>query len=625
MIAIALFLTASIFAIDVITAKDGAIAVLYITVILLVAARGRRYVIAAGIGSTCLTTVAFLSEHLPVPSQGALSRVTVSLIAIAVTTLLSLRDRSSRTTLGEQARILELSHDTVIIRDANDVILYWNDGAERLYGWSRQEAVGKICAQLLQCRCPMEEIDRALAREGQWSGEIVRTPRDGRRLVLASRWLHRRDPDGRPVGIIESSADLTEQRRAHARIRASEQRYRTIFDSAGFAAWESDWTETMRIVSSQSPSGEDLRCWLQLHPETVYSAIAAAVIRDANQAAVELFQATGRKALVGSNLCGRYLPDCAGAFADILAALASGTHTAESEVSLKALGGRIADVILRVTLLPDGERWSSMLVMAFDVTERNEARARIEQTSAELAHAARVSILGQLAASIAHEVNQPLTAIINYGKSAKRWLGRPQPELEEIAGCVDRMVANGTRAAEIVSRVRSLARKTTPQAEPVDLPELIEDAIALIQREARAGNIAVRRSGRVDLPLVYVDRVQIQQVLMNLLMNGIQAMRDVIDRSRELCIETDATQEGMVRVAVHDRGVGFPAGGEARIFEPFFTTKAEGMGMGLSICRSIIEAQGGRISASNNNHSGATVAFTLPTKPEALQRPELIS
>ncbi|MGK9235340.1 PAS domain-containing protein [Inquilinus limosus] len=617
MIGIALLLALAIFSVDLRDSFDGAVAVLYTSVILLMASSGRRLVMAAGAVAALLTTIAFVSGHLAHPSEGALSRFVVSLTAIAITTLLSLRDRSSRTTLGEQARILELSHDTVIIRDSQDVILYWNDGAEQLYGWRRDEAVGKTCGQLLQCRFPSAEIEAALDAEGQWSGEVVRTRRDGTRLVLASRWLRRRDPDGRPIGVIESSADLTEQRRADALVQASERRYRTIFHSAGFATWESDWSETVRIVTEQASGGESLKAWLAAHPDVVQRAIGAAVIRNANQAAVELFDAAGREALVGSNLCGRYLPEGAGALADILVALADGAAAAESEVRIRTLRNRIVDVVLRVTLLPEGERWSHVLVMAFDVTERNEARARIERSSAELAHAGRVSLLGQLAASIAHEVNQPLTAIVNYGRSARRWLNRPQPDLEEVAGCVDRIVSNATRAADVVSRVRSLARKVAPQPEPVDLSELIEDALALIQREARAGEVVVRRTGGPGLPRVLADRVQVQQVLMNLLMNGIQAMREVTDRKRELCIDTSVLPDGMLRVAVQDCGTGLPAGGgEARIFEPFYTTKADGMGMGLSICRSIIEGQGGRISASNNEEVGATVAFTLPVAAE---------
>lgn len=607
----ALLLAAMIFAVDVFTRFDGAVAVLYTAVVLLVAPAGRKAVMAAGAGTAVLALTAFVAGHIGDFTDGALSRLAVSLTAIAITTVLSIRDRASRTTLGEQARILELSHDTVIIRDPDDIILFWNDGAEHLYGWTRKEAVGRNCGELLQCEFPRTEVGAALQETGHWSGELVRTRRDGTRLVLASRWLLRRDPDGRPVGVIESSADLTRQRIAAAQVEASERRYRTIFDAAGFAAWESDCSGTNQVLAAL-PAGTDLGSWLRAEPDRVRQAFQAAVVLDANSAAVALFEAQDRADLVGTSITARYLPESTEALIGIFEALIGGQHTAESEVRLTTFSGRVVDVVLRITRLPADGPYARVLVMAFDVTERNEARARVEQISAELAHAARVSMLGQLAASIAHEVNQPLAAIVNYGKSARRWLGRAQPDLDEVSSCVDKMLSNATRAAEVVSRVRAMARKEVAEAQLLDLSELIEDAIALVQREARIAGIKVRRTGSTNLPPVLGDKVQVQQVMMNLLLNAIHAMQEVRGRPRELCIETSVSPAAMARVAVIDCGIGFAPGGEAKLFEPFFTTKPNGMGMGLSICKSLIEAQGGRIFASNNDGLGATVAFTLP-------------
>lgn len=611
LVAAALAVALAVFAFDLLSNLDGAIAVLQIATILLVAPLGRRFVVAAGCGAALLAAIAFVAGHAGHISEGALSRFGVSLIAILITTLLSLRDRSSRTTLSEQARLLELSHDTVVIRDPHDAIVYWNDGAEELYGWTREEAIGRRCSELLQCVFPRQEVDAALAREGQWSGEIKRTRRDGTQIVLASRWLLRRDPEGRAVGVIESSADMTEQLRADAEREVSERRFRTIFETAGFAAWESDWTEAMRIGLEGAPRDETLEAWLVDRPDRIQQGTAAAVIRNANQAAADLFDVASREDLVGANLCGRYAPDGLAAFAHIVSRLVRGETSVDAETRLVTLSGRIADIVLRVSVLPEGKDWSHMLVMAYDVTERNEARTRLEQMSAELAHAGRVSMLGQLAASIAHEVNQPLTAIVNYGKSGGRWLNRPEPDLGEVQACLDKIVAGASRAAAVIDRVRGLARKAAPQSDALDLAELADDAIAFVQSEARSARVAIRRDLR-PAPAVTGDRVQVQQVLVNLLMNGIQAMRDTTDRPRELTIRVEPQTDATVRVAVRDRGTGFAPDGAARLFEPFFTTKSDGMGMGLSICRSIIEAQGGSISAANNEGPGATVAFTLP-------------
>lgn len=609
----AVTIATAIFAADLLSSLQGALAVLYITVVLLVAQiGGRTWVLAAGAVCMLLTTIAFAAWHLEGPVDGAYSRFFVSLLAIVITTLLSMRDRSARSTLAEQARILELSHDTVVIRDPDDTIVYWNEGAEQLYGWTRAEALGRNCTELLQCAYPAGEVQVTIREHGQWSGEMTRTRRDGRRLVLATRWLQRRDPEGRDIGVIETSADLTEQRHADQQRHVSERRYSTIFHAAGFATWESDWSPLRKELEEMATRVPDLRAWLMRHPGEALRLAAAAIIRDANQAAADLFGVAGREDLIGGNIVGDFAQTTDTACAEILAALIEGAEMAEAETRFRTVSGGHVDVVLRVTLMPEGEPWSRALVMAYDLTERNEARAKLEQTSAELAHAARVSTLGQLAASIAHEVNQPLAAIVNYGKSGKRWIDRATPDLDEVSNCLDRIIANSNRATEVISRVRALARKTAPQAEPLDMDQLIDEAVELVRREARNHDVTMRRVVQPSLPLVIGDRVQVQQVVVNLLMNAIQAMRDIQGRMRELCIHMEATDDMMVRVAVMDCGSGFGDTDPARIFEPFFTTKGEGMGMGLSICRSIIESQGGRISATNNDGHGATVAFTLP-------------
>jgi PAS domain S-box-containing protein len=624
----------AIFAADALSPIDGAVAVLYTGVVLMAAALGRRPVIATGLITAGLTTIAFLWGHSPWthfssgpgddPLGGATLRYAVSLVAIAITVLLTLRDGSARITLAEQARILELSHDTVVIRDANNVIQYWNEGAERLYGWTREEAVGKACRQLLKTVLPGRDVAHQLAQTGAWSGEIMRTRRDGTPLILASRWLQRRDPEGRPIGIIETSADLTESRQAMAERQASEQRYSTIFNSAGFAALECDLSAAMRIVLGADGPDRDLERGLRSRSDLLREAASKIRIYNANKAALGLFAADATADLRPGAMLLTGLPDAAQdvaqqALVQVLAALAQGDLLVETETKCATLDGRAIDAVLRVSVLPDGRDWSRVLLMAVDVTERNEARAKIERSSADLAHAGRVAILGQLAGSITHEVNQPLAAIINYGKSGKRWLARPEPDLSEVAECLDKIVANGNRAADVVGRVRALAKKTAPQASPVDIAALVQESVALLAREAATAATAIRVEQSGEPAQIVCDRVQVQQVIVNLLMNALQAMRDVTERPREIRVTIDGGVGETVEVAVRDSGAGID-GDPNRIFDPFFTTKSDGMGLGLSICRSIIESQGGRIRASNNDAGGATVAFTLPVSIPAEAR-----
>jgi PAS domain S-box-containing protein len=610
----ALVLSVIVFSVDTFTELHGAIAVTYILAIIIVAPISDRAALMGGSVAIALTLVSFGIQHVPHFDWSSSTRFMVSVVAISLTTLLTLRDRMARTSLVEQARILELSHDTIIIRDRNDTIIYWNDGAEHLYGWTRAEAIGKACQDLLKCCFPAEEVTAALNSCGQWTGEVTRVRRDGTLLILASRWLRRTDAKGRAMGIVESSADLTKQLSYDAERRASEQRYKTIFQAAGFATWEADWSRTKLVLDKYSGSPAQFEDWLFVNPQIMRAALLSAVDRNANAAAVELFQASSEGAITGSSLYTRCHPESLPAIAQILAKLCDGEAGAESEVRLKTLRGEDVDVVLRVNILPNSHDWSHVLVMAFDVTKRNMSSARIEQTSSELAHAARVSLLGQLSASIAHEVNQPLTAILNYARSGESWISRDDPDLGEVSSCLARIVTNGNRAASVIKRVKSLATKAVTPVESFNLSDVVDDALGLVRHEAKTLGVRLKQSSEPAMPFAYADRVQIQQVLVNLIMNGLQAMQGIGDRRKELRIHLGTTPTGMLQVEVRDTGTGFTSENLAKVFEPFFTTKQDGMGMGLSICRSIVETHGGHIRVMNNEGSGATVAFSLPPR-----------
>ena len=226
-----------------------------------------------------------------------------------------------------------------------------------------------------------------------------------------------------------------------------------------------------------------------------------------------------------------------------------------------------------------------------------------------------MTTVGELTASLAHEVNQPIAAAVIDANTCLRWLTRDQPDLEEAREAASRMARDATRAADIVSRIRLLFKKVSPQRELVDVNEVIREMIVLLRSEATRYAISVRAELASDLPQVMGDRVQLQQVLMNLLLNGMDAMKDV-DTTRELIINSESVKNEQVIVSVSDTGVGLPPQAE-QIFNAFFTTKPYGTGMGLRISRSIIESHGGRLWAANNSPRGASFCFTIPTKAEA--------
>jgi len=252
------------------------------------------------------------------------------------------------------------------------------------------------------------------------------------------------------------------------------------------------------------------------------------------------------------------------------------------------------------------------------VAERKQAEEALRQAQADLTHANRVSSMGELTASLAHEVNQPIAAAITDANTCLRWLSRDQPDLEEARAAASRIVQDGRRAVEIVNRVRLLFQKGTLQRELVDLNETIREMMLLLHSEATKFAVLVRTELAADLPQVMGDRVQLQQVLMNLMMNSIDAMKDV-DGTRELTVESQRGEDGQVLISVSDTGVGLPPQQADKIFNAFFTTKTHGTGMGLRISRSIVESHGGRLWAADNSPRGARFCFTLPTKAEARQ------
>jgi len=251
-----------------------------------------------------------------------------------------------------------------------------------------------------------------------------------------------------------------------------------------------------------------------------------------------------------------------------------------------------------------------------DVTERKRAEHALLEARAELARVSRVTTLGELAASIAHEINQPLTAIVTNASASIRWLGNAPPNVAEARKGLDTIVEQGVRAGEIIARIRQLVRKSPPQLERVDLNATILDVVALTRSEIRNHLVSLETNLSPRLPALLAERVQLQQVLLNLIMNALESMSEAGD-PRELSIESFAAEPARINVRVKDTGKGLEPVSFERVFDAFYTTKPEGMGMGLAISRSIIEAHGGRLWAAANSPRGAVFAFELPAEGTA--------
>src|SRR5208337_1466140 len=243
--------------------------------------------------------------------------------------------------------------------------------------------------------------------------------------------------------------------------------------------------------------------------------------------------------------------------------------------------------------------------------ERKHAQQALQMTQIELARVSRLTTMGELAASIAHEVNQPLTAVTNNGSACLRLLAASKLEPEVLRRVLEEIVADGTRASAVIARIRAFIKKAPAEKNKLDINEVIQEVLIIADRELNENRVRLDRQLAKTLPLVLADRVQMQQVLLNLIMNGIEAMAAVTNRPRSLCMQSRIDDSGDILVAVHDSGTGLSSETH-RLFTPFYTTKAHGMGMGLSISRSLVESHGGRLWAEPNSPHGAVFCFTLP-------------
>jgi PAS domain S-box-containing protein len=517
-----------------------------------------------------------------------LTTLSAFLITSIVITSLVRRLRRLGQAHREQARLLDLTRDSILVRNLENVITYWNRGGEELYGWKEEEAVGKVAHQLLQTvfPAPLERITEELFRSGRWEGELLHIRRDGTRVTVSSRWSVQRGDEGQPIGTLETNNDITERKRVEDTLRRVQETYLAEaqqLSHTGSFGWkvssgETFWSEEgFRIFGFDSATRPSIELVLaRVHPDDY-----ALVQRVIDRAKID-------------------------------------RRDFAFEHRLQLPGGPVKHVRVVARAIQSETDNVDFVGAVMDVTSIRLAELELQSTRTELAHVMRVTSLGELTASIAHEVNQPLGAVVANAEACLGWLDRESPDLNEAHAAIERIVRDGHRAGEVIRRVRALIKRTDTQMVPLNVNEIVSEAMNIVEHELLRHRVLQRMELSSDLPVVLGDRIQLQQVLLNLIINGIEAMQPITDRQRELVIRSERHETQQVQVTVMDCGIGLSAESVHRIFDAFITTKSSGMGMGLSICRSIIQAHGGRIWASSNEPFGATVQFTLPLhRPEA--------
>jgi PAS domain S-box-containing protein len=497
--------------------------------------------------------------------------------------------------------ILNSALDCIVTIDHEGRITEFNPAAEQTFGYRRDEVVGRSMADVIIPPTFREMHRQGFARylatgEARVLGkrvEMTAVRADGSEF-LVELTITRTPLDG-PPSFTGYLRDITEHRRnenalhaAHAQVAQSEERWRLVFENSAIGVVLADLDG--RFLAA-NPVYEQMLGYTEEELQKL------SFLDITHEEYLEL-----NRKLIGELLTGK-------------------RQQFQIEKQYRRKDGSLIWVRNNVSLVPGTERVpQSLMALSEDVTERKRAEEALAQVRSELAHVSRVTTLGAMTASIAHEVNQPLSGILTNASTCTRMLAHDPPNIEGARETVRRLIRDGNRMAEVISRLRALFSKKDAAIESMNLNEAVLEVIALCIVDLQKNRVVLRPELPDDLPLVKGDRVQLQQVILNLLRNGSDAMSTVEDRPRQLVIRTERDEGDRVRLTVQDAGVGFDPQVVNRLFDPFYTTKGEGMGIGLSVSRYIIESHHGRMWATLNDGPGAAFSFSIPRAPEGLAR-----
>jgi PAS domain S-box-containing protein len=407
-------------------------------------------------------------------------RLSHFLLALLIVTGLVTRLRGLASGRREQAQLLNLTNDAIFVLDLGGTITYWNRGAEDLYGWKADEATGKRIQDLLGTNFPVsrDESMQALLGVGHWEGELTQTRRDGSRLVVASRWSLQREPDGRPSGVLEINTDVTQRKQAEEALSRS---------------------QAALLAQAQRLSATGSFGWNPQSGELIWS-----------DETFRIFGLDPRTKPTAEEVLKRVHPDDLPLVREVIERAASERQEFDFEHRLLMPDGSVKYLHVVAHPMVDDPSTVQFVGAMMDVTATKRSQEQLQQAQSELAHVTRVTMLGEITASIAHEVNQPLAAITTDGQAGLRFLDHSPPNLDEVRGCLKRMISDGRRAAEIVQHIRALTKKSVPEAIRLDLNAVIRDGTFLLQRELTTQRVVFRPELARGLPAVLGDRVQLQ-------------------------------------------------------------------------------------------------------------------
>jgi PAS domain S-box-containing protein len=479
-------------------------------------------------------------------------------------------------------QLFEQSPEAVAVLSTDDRIVRVNKEFTHIFGYEPEEVLQRPINDLIVPEAQMESsraYTRLLQQGGRVEVETLRRRKDETEIEVSLLAISVRTASGEQIVNYAIYRDITERKRADGRLRESEARFQAMADTAPVLIW---------MTGTDGLCNYFNKPWLDFTGRTMEQEVGTGWME------------------------GVHPDDVQGCFDGFLPAFHA-RKPLRMEYRLKRADGEYRWLMESgIPLYTGAGEFAGYIGSNIDITDLKRAEAegqRLRQLEADLAHMNRVSMMGELAASLAHEIKQPIAAALMDARTCVRWLRRDTPDVAEGCEAASRMIHDATRAAEVIDRVRSLYRRDTSDRELLDVNEIIREMIILLHDKADRNSVSIHTELDLGLPLITADRVQLQQVLMNLMLNGIESMKDA---NGELTITSKRNEDGQLLVLVSDSGIGLPMEEVDRIFQAFFTTKAQGTGMGLSISRRIIESHGGRLWASGNTGGGATFQFTLP-------------
>lgn len=396
-------------------------------------------------------------------------------------------------------------------------------------------------------------------------------------------------------------------------LEASQDRYRNLISSLPLPVWQIDARAAGRIFDRLRENGvTDMAAYSDAHPELVDLACEIVLVSEVNDDAMTLFGATERSQLIGP--IAYVFSGTPGSARRVMLAHFAGVRNYVEELKVRTLDGGLRDVLLLVTFPVPGERLDTTIIIMVDNTARLQAETRLRQIQADFTHAARLSTLGEMTTSIAHEIKQPLSAILTNAQTSLRWLSRAEPNVEKAAQLAGRIAESAQRANDIIGRIQDMAGKRAPSRAPVNLNHVIQQCLVFLRHETDDKSVTIHLELDPELPAVLGDRIQLQQIIVNLLVNSVQAMAPSEQNRKEIFLKTSLHAIDGVEFSIQDTGAGIAEDRVTQVFDSFFTTKESGLGIGLAICQSIISAHGGKIAASNHPDGGAVFRFSIPAE-----------